>query len=164
MSAKFSIDLFFIAAPFLCKTDAELRALSNRIILAILIAGLFFLLFPLRFAFDRPPVTGWLAPIFNNFRTMDKPFNLVPSLHIALRTILAATYARHARGSWRIASHIWFSLIGFSTILTYQHHLLDVAGGFVLAAYCFFLFPERTVTSLAGFSLSSSGGEEAVRS
>src|SRR5437667_7417094 len=92
-----SIDLFFIAAPFLCKSDAELRALSNRIILAILIAGLFFLLFPLRFAFDRPPVTGWLAPIFNNFRTMDKPFNLVPSLHIALRTILAATYARHAR-------------------------------------------------------------------
>src|ERR1044072_962871 len=46
-----SIDLFFIAAPFLCKTDHELRTLSNRIVLAILVAGLCFLLFPLRFAF-----------------------------------------------------------------------------------------------------------------
>ena len=29
---------------------------------------------------------------------MDKPYNLCPSLHIALRTILAVTYARHTRG------------------------------------------------------------------
>ena len=137
-----SIDLFFIAAPFLCKSDEELRTLSKRIVLAILVAGLCFLLFPLRFAFDRPAVSGWLAPIFDGFRSMDEPFNLVPSLHIALRTILASFYAKKTHGPWRIASHIWFSLIGFSTVLTYQHHLLDVAGGFVLAGYCFFLFPE----------------------
>src|SRR6185503_8026843 len=137
-----SIDLFFMAAPFLCTTDEELRALSKRITFAILIAGACFLLFPLRFAFDRPPVHGWLGPVFDTFRGMDKPFNLAPSLHIALRTILAAVYVRHTRSPWRIAVHLWFSLIGFSTVLIYQHHLFDVAGGFVLAAYGFFLFPE----------------------
>src|SRR5712664_2509694 len=46
-----SIDLFFVAAPFLCRTDEALRIFSRRIVAAILIAGLCFLLFPLRFAF-----------------------------------------------------------------------------------------------------------------
>jgi len=49
-----SIDLFFIAAPFLCRTEEELRTFSRRVIAAILIAGLCFLLFPLRFAFPAP--------------------------------------------------------------------------------------------------------------
>src|SRR5688572_7389271 len=47
-----SIDLFFIAAPFLCRSDRELATFSRRIAAAILVAGICFLLFPLRFAFD----------------------------------------------------------------------------------------------------------------
>jgi hypothetical protein len=43
-----------------------------------------------------------------------------------------------------VASAIWFSLIGFSTVLTYQHHVIDVAGGFALAAVCFYLIRERS--------------------
>src|SRR5688500_6919270 len=83
-----SIDLFFITAPFLCRSDEELRTLRNRITFGILLAGACFLLFPLRFAFDRPPASGWLGVVFDAFRSMDKPFNLLPSLHITLRTIL----------------------------------------------------------------------------
>src|SRR5271163_14698 len=56
-----SIDLFFIAAPFVCRDQIERTVLSRRITVAILIAGVCFLLFPLRFAFDRPYVTGWLG-------------------------------------------------------------------------------------------------------
>ena len=48
---------------------------------------------------------------------MDQPYNLLPSLHIALRTILAETYARHTRGVLRHASNIWFVLIGLSALL-----------------------------------------------
>jgi protein-tyrosine phosphatase/membrane-associated phospholipid phosphatase len=140
-----SIDLFFIAAPFLCHSDDELRTLRKRITFGILFGGACFLLFPLRFAFDRPAAGGWLGIVFDAFRTMDKPYNLLPSLHITLRTILAATYARQSRGLWRTLSHIWFSLIGISTLLTYQHHVLDVLGGFVLATFCFYLFPEKRV-------------------
>lgn len=32
----------------------------------------------------------------------------------------------------------WFALIAASAVLTYQHHLLDVVGGFALAGYCFY--------------------------
>ena len=133
-----SIDLFFVAAPFLCRDDGELGVLARRIALAIVVAGACFLLIPLRFAFDRPSADGWLGLVFDWFRSMDKPYNLLPSLHITLRTILANHYARHTHGAWRAASHVWFSLIGFSTLFTYQHHVLDVVGGFALAGYCFY--------------------------
>jgi predicted protein tyrosine phosphatase/membrane-associated phospholipid phosphatase len=137
-----SIDLFFVAAPFLCRDKRELTTLAKRISFAIVVAGICFLLFPLQFAFERPHVSGWLGAIFNTFRNFDQPYNLLPSLHIALRTILAHLYARHSAGILRLASAVWFSLIGFSTVLTYQHHVLDVVGGFVLAGYCFYLFRE----------------------
>ncbi|HKP92911.1 MAG TPA: phosphatase PAP2/dual specificity phosphatase family protein [Chthoniobacterales bacterium] len=142
-----SIDLFFVGAPFLCRTDRELAAFSKRIVAAILVAGICFLLFPLRFAFERPHADGWLGAFFDWFRGMDRPFNLLPSLHIALRTILAELYARHTRGFLRHASNIWFVLIGLSAVLTYQHHVMDVVAGFALGAYCLYFFPERQSTS-----------------
>ncbi len=137
-----SIDLFFVAAPFLCGTNRELATFSKRIAAAILIGGACFLLFPLRFAFERPHAAGWLGAAFDWFRGMDRPYNLLPSLHIALCTILADLYARHTRGLLRRASNIWFVLIGLSAVLTYQHHVMDVVAGFALGAYCLYFFPE----------------------
>lgn len=110
--------------------------------MAILIAGACFLLFPLKFSFDRPQMSGWLGAVFDSFRKMDKPFNEMPSLHIALRTILAGVYARHTKGAVRCLLLVWFSLIGFSTVFTYQHHVMDVAGGFLLGILCIHLHRE----------------------
>ncbi|HYS95733.1 MAG TPA: phosphatase PAP2 family protein [Chthoniobacterales bacterium] len=138
-----SIDLFFVAAPFLCRTERELRTFSQRVICAIVAAGVCFLLFPLRFAFPRPHADGWLGAIFDWFRGIDSPHNLLPSLHAALMLILLDVYFRHSRGLIRIAIIAWFSLIAVSPVLTYQHHVVDIAGGFVLAACCFWLFRER---------------------
>ncbi len=138
-----SIDLFFVAAPFLCANERELRTFSRRIVMAILVAGACFLLFPLHFAFERPHVEGILGVVFNHFRNMDQPFNEFPSLHIALRTILAVLYARKTRGLLNYAVRIWFSLIGFSTLFTYQHHVIDVIGGFALASLCIHLIQDE---------------------
>jgi protein-tyrosine phosphatase len=137
-----SIDLLFVAAPFLCRDDRELAAFSKRIAAAILIGGACFLLFPLRFAFERPHADGWLGAFFDWFRGMDQPYNLLPSLHIALRTLLADLYARHTRGLLRHMSNIWFVLIGLSAVLTYQHHVMDVVAGFALGAYCLYFIRE----------------------
>jgi len=137
-----SIDLFFVAAPFLCRNERELAAFSKRIVAAIVVAGICFLLFPIRFAFERPPASGWLGVVFDWFRAMDQPYNLLPSLHIAFRTILAQHYHRHTRGILRTTSNLWFVLVGLSTLLTYQHHFLDVVAGFGLGVCCIYFIRE----------------------
>ena len=134
-----SIDFFFFGAPFLCRTRPELSLFSKRIALAIILAGICFLLFPLQLARERPIADGAIGAIYNWFTQYDRPYNLCPSLHIALRTILAEIYARHTRGLVNYATRFWFSLIGLSTLLTWQHHVVDVIGGFVLAAVCFYV-------------------------
>ena len=138
-----SINLFFVCGPFLCKSPNELRVLAQRITFAILVAGACFLLIPLQLSTVRPQPTNWTGPIYRFLHFSDQPYNLFPSLHITFRTILANLYAKHTKGVIRFASHVWFVLIGFSTLLTYQHHFVDIVGGFVLAAICFVLFQEQ---------------------
>jgi protein-tyrosine phosphatase/membrane-associated phospholipid phosphatase len=143
-----SIDLFFITASFLCRDKDQLRIFSKRVVAAILVAGICFLLFPLRFAFARPSTAGWTGALFDWFRGMDAPYNLVPSLHAALLLLLVDLYARNLRGLVRWAVVSWFVLVGLSPVLTYQHHVIDIVGGFALAGYCFYFF-RQPATPLA---------------
>ena len=138
-----SLDLFFVVAPFLCRERTELLVFRRRMTLAIVIAGAMFLVVPFRFAFPRPVPTDWTAAIFRVLHGFDRPFNLFPSLHIAILMILADTYHRHTRGFVRLLMRGWFALIAVSTVLTYQHHVVDVAGGFALGVFSFFFIPER---------------------
>ena len=146
-----SIDLFFVAVHFFCRTDRELRIFFRRVTAAILVAGICFLLFPLRFGFARPHAAGGLGALFDWFRSMDAPYNLVPSLHAALCLLLVDLYARKLRGGLRIVVILWFVLIALSPLLTYQHHLIDIVSGFALAGYCFYFYRESAdVLSSAG--------------
>ena len=133
-----SIDLFFVAAPFLFRDARELKVFVARVASAIFLAGICFLVMPLRFAFPRPHAEGWLGALFDWFRGIDAPYNLFPSLHAALLLFLIDAYARHLRGPKRSAVMFWFVLIGLSPLLTLQHHVIDILGGFALAALCFF--------------------------
>jgi membrane-associated phospholipid phosphatase len=134
-----SIDLFFFAAPFLFPNERELRLYAWRVAATIVIAGICFLIFPLRFAFPRPTATGWLGVLFDRFRALDAPHNLCPSLHAALLVLLVGAYARHLR-RWRRALALgWLFLVGCSPLLTHQHHVIDIVAGFALAGFCCWL-------------------------
>lgn len=137
-----SIDLFFTFAPFLCRDRRELEVFGRRIAASILVAGVCFLTMPLTLAVARPQPEGWLGALYLAFCKIDRPFNLFPSLHIAFRGLLGHLYARHTRGPLFWAVQGWFSLIGISTLLTWQHHVVDVVGGFFLAALCFYFIRE----------------------
>src|SRR5207237_5642078 len=129
-------------AAFLCRDERESRVFARRVVFSILVAGAFFLLLPLRLAWPpRPRLGGWFGELVEASCTapflMEYPHNLFPTLHIALCLILADLYARHTRGVVRVLLWTWFGLIGLSTVLTWQHHLVDVAGGLLLAAFAF---------------------------
>jgi membrane-associated phospholipid phosphatase len=143
-----TLDLFFCGAFFLCGTRAELGLLTRRLITVVLASAVCYLLFPLKFGWDRPEPTGWTAPLFHALYANDLPFNLAPSLHISLRSLVWVALAAHLRGWLRTTVKIWFIIIGLSTLLLWQHHLIDVVGGFVMGWLIQVLIPatpRRTV-------------------
>ena len=139
-----SIDLFFAVSFFLCRDRAQLRTHAARIGLAIAVSAAVFLLFPLRYGWPRPAVGGFLGILFAPLNAMDLPYNLCPSLHISLRTILWRVYDGRLRRhlGWRLACGGWFFLIGVSTLLVYQHHVIDLLGGYVVGLFCCWCLPE----------------------
>ena len=83
-----SIDLLYGFSLLLPSTRHELKQHALRLLSAQVIAVSCFLIWPLRFTFERPEldgVFGWLFAVLAGF---DKPFNQAPSLHIALLVIL----------------------------------------------------------------------------
>jgi membrane-associated phospholipid phosphatase len=138
-----SLDLFFCGSFFLCATRTELHRHTLRLIVVTLLSGVCFLLIPMRFGWARPEPSGWTAPLFRALYTNDLPYNLAPSLHISLRSLVWIVYGAHLRGRLRQLTKIWFILIGLSTLLLWQHHLMDVASGFLMGWFIQALIPNR---------------------
>jgi len=113
-------DLFYSIGMFLCRTRTELRTYVTRLLLVQLICVAGFLLFPLRFSFQRPVVTGFAGWLFHVLGTFDGPYNQAPSLHVALTTVLWNEYGRHFRGAMLWLIRLWFVMMALSTLTTYQ--------------------------------------------
>lgn len=135
-----SLDLFFVGAPFVCRTRAELRLLAFRLCFAIAVAGVFFVTFPLRLAFPTPPTSGATASLFRALDAMGDFHNLAPSLHIAIWSILLAVYLPILKGLRRALLLAWFGLIAVSTVLCFRHHVIDLFTGGLLGLATMHLF------------------------
>ena len=83
-----SIELFYAISFFLCRRRLELDRHALRLFSAQLIAVTCFLLWPLRFSFERPEIDGVCGWLFDVLLGFDKPFNQAPSLHIVLLIVL----------------------------------------------------------------------------
>lgn len=143
-----SIDLLYGLAILLATNKRELDTLGHRLLTAQLICVGCFLLFPLRFTFDRPELDGFFGVMFDILMGFDKPFNQAPSLHISLLVVLWVFYANHLTKVWRWLLHGWFFLIGVSVLTTWQHHFFDVPTGALVGCLCIWLWPENGVSPL----------------
>jgi len=128
-----SIYLLFAAAPFVMRTRREVTALAVNQALAILFAGITFFLMPAQLAFAPPQNLGPWEGLFRFADRLNLDYNLVPSLHVALSVICIEMFAPHATPAGRLALRGWGLLIAASTVLTHQHHLVDVITGYGLA-------------------------------
>ncbi len=129
----------FLALPFWLVGQPDTAALGKRQVLATLICGLVFVLFPANLAFDRviPEVEPYRS-IFSTMFFVDQPHNLLPSLHIVYTalTCLAICQAQWPRGrrALCVLMVLWSAAICASTMLVHQHHVLDVVTALLLTA------------------------------
>lgn len=149
-----AIDLLYGLSLFVCTSRAQLNTHAKRLLSAQVIAVSCFLLFPLRFTFERPVTESWPGQLFTLLSTFDRPFNQAPSLHIALLVILWVLYAQYVPAAWRWLLHTCFALIGVSVLTTYQHHFIDVPTGMLAGWLCVWGWPENRPSPLvnAGFA------------
>jgi membrane-associated phospholipid phosphatase len=132
-----SLDLLLFFSPFVLRTRDEIRALVLALFIVTGIAGVCFLLLPAEPAYAPHAVHGFWSDIFAFNQQIVLRYNMVPSLHVALSTVALAAYGTN-RGVWgRGLLAAWGLGIALSTLLTHQHHVLDVVTGFLLgwAAY-----------------------------
>lgn len=137
-----SIDLLYGFSLLLCLSRRELNYHALRLLSAQLIAVSCFVLWPLRFTFERPEMSGVFGWLFEVLAGFDKPFNQAPSLHIALLVVLWVCYSRHSQGLWSVLVHGWFALIGLSVLTTWQHHFIDLPTGALAGWFCVWLWPD----------------------
>lgn len=140
-----SIYLLFLAAPFMLRTRREIRSAVITLATMIGIAGAGFLLVPARLAF--PPATaqdaGIWADVYLLADRLNLTYNLVPSLHVALTVACVAIFSRRASAPGKAVLWTWAVAVAASTLLTHQHHVLDVAAGWLLAIACVRLVYDR---------------------
>jgi hypothetical protein len=136
-----SIVPFFAASFFLCGERPVLRAHVRRVLTVLAISLACFVLWPLRFTFERPPTAGTLGALFDLLHLFDLPYNRAPSLHVSVLVILWAVYVERMQGTLRLVVGLWFGLIGLSVLTTYQHHVIDVPAGLLAGWICVRLFP-----------------------
>jgi protein-tyrosine phosphatase/membrane-associated phospholipid phosphatase len=137
-----SIDLLYGLSFMLPATRREMDRHALRLLSTQLVCVACFLLWPLRFTFERPELSGFFGWMFDVLMGFDKPFNQAPSLHIALLVVIWVMFARHTRGLLlRGLLHGWMALIGLSVLTTWQHHFIDVPTGALAGWLCVWLWP-----------------------
>ncbi|AIR89379.1 phosphatase PAP2/dual specificity phosphatase family protein [Pseudomonas cremoricolorata] len=141
-----SIDLLYGLSFLLPLSRREMDRHALALLTAQVLCVIGFLLWPLRFTFERPALEGLFGMMFDVLMGFDKPFNQAPSLHIALLVIIWTMFARHVqRQPWRWLVHGWMALIGVSVLTTWQHHFIDVPSGALVGLLCVWLWPGHGV-------------------
>jgi hypothetical protein len=129
-----SSDLVFVVAFLLAQTRFELRVLALRVLFIVLFSVLIFVLFPLQFSFEKPPVTSFTF-LFRLLEA-DHPFNQLPSLHVSFAIVLWFSMKNHLPNRMiKSALFIWLLLIIGSTLFVFQHHFIDIPTGFVVGIF-----------------------------
>lgn len=127
-----SIYLLFCGAPFILRTRRQLRALAATLATVTFCGGICFLLLPVELAFPPPRDMGRWTQLVHFADWLNLEYNLLPSLHVALSVVCVAIFSGRASMIGRTVLWTWAVAISMSTLLTHQHHVLDVITGFIL--------------------------------
>jgi len=108
----------------------DIYTISIRLITAIIIGGITFISYPMKFAFNKPEYGLSIEPLV---LIIGAKYNLFPSLHVALTLIIIHGIWPYLEAKTKRLYILIAILLILSTLLTYQHHIIDVFGGILLA-------------------------------
>ncbi len=157
-----SIYALFLAGPFIVRERREFTALISALALATLVGGIGFLLVPAQAAFAPPRDLGIWSGLFHFADELNLDYNMVPSLHVALSVCCLAAFARHASQPGRTLLWVWAVAIALSTLLTHQHHVIDVVTGWGVGIVAYRVTSSGSKTSEEGPENTSSVSVESA--
>jgi membrane-associated phospholipid phosphatase len=150
-------------APLFTMGKRELDRLTAQSLLTIAICGACFLLLPTTSGFAAVEPSGLLAPFIRLIHLVDRPYNLVPSLHVAGGALVLLGSAE-ALPRWPATLlYAWLAAMIASTILVHQHHLLDAAAGLAIALAVRRLIPLRPLASASARGNGRAGSRATTR-
>jgi hypothetical protein len=130
--AYLSLYVLFLAPPFFLPV-ARMPSLGRQLIAGTLASGLLFLLLPAELGFVRTvPADKPYAAVYAAIFSVDRPHNLVPSLHIVYAAAIALACADVAGPLARGALFAWLAILSAATLFVHQHHVVDLASAFAL--------------------------------
>jgi membrane-associated phospholipid phosphatase len=109
-----------------------LRIFAKAIAWMIVVAGVGFLALPSEPAHSVPSIDGPIGSIFRFADAINLRYNMLPSLHVAMAMGCAVFYSTHDSGGAKLFWWLWSAAIAVSTLLTHQHHVVDVLTGAAL--------------------------------
>ena len=122
------------ALPALVLPESRMPVLGKQLIAGSVVSAIGFLLLPAELGFARQlPSQAPYGAIFAGVFRVDRPYNLVPSLHVIFSAAIALACADVVvRPAARAALLAWLAVIVASTVLVHQHHLLDVGAALAI--------------------------------
>ena len=124
-----SLNLLLALCPFVLRRFQDMAPLFFVMVVQTLVAGLCFLWMPIELSFPPHPSEGLLGLA----ETINLEHNNMPSLHVTYAITAALVLGARAPFWGRVLFHLWAWAITAATVLTHQHHLIDVAAGLLLA-------------------------------
>ena len=127
-----SILLVFLVAASVLRPEL-FKITLKRVVLAHIITYPFFFLLPSDYprlesvSIDPDTFFGWGYGIMH---TLDQANNTFPSLHVSLTWIICHMLRKNGYSPW--LTYTYAILISLSTLLTKQHFVIDVIGGYMI--------------------------------
>jgi membrane-associated phospholipid phosphatase len=122
-----------------CRME-DWRRVVVAFLLSTTLAYIVFLIFPVRMTMrpDLAGLTGISTMVTRLYYIIDMPYNCFPSLHVTYPTLATLVAWRNHR----IMRWVFLAMalvVAISVVIVKQHYVADVVGGFVNAAFCFWL-------------------------
>lgn len=117
---------------FFVKEIKLLRKLTLAYISTLAISSIIFLIMPVKMIRPELLFDDFTSRLTRLFYSLDKPYNLFPSLHVAFSSLVTFFSAKYMKEQLVLVGTIALLII-ISSLTIKQHYVADVFAGFILA-------------------------------